>query len=431
MRSGELTVEDYAKSLLTRIKDRDPVVKAWAYLDPEHVLAAAQELDKIPPQKRGPLHGVAIGVKDMMLTKDLPTQYNSPIYETKKPSGVDAAPVITLRAAGALIFGKTTTTEFAANSEGNHFQNKTSNPHDPNRTPGGSSSGSGAAVGDFQVPIALGTQTGGSTIRPGSFNGIYALKPTWGAISREGLAQYSMTCDTLGLYARSVEDLELLAKVFDLETDDPVSEQPFQIKGAKIGLCKTSVWPKAGPGTIAAWEKAKELLTKHGAEVEDLELPEDFSKIPAWHLNVLAGEGKSSFLGQHRLAPSLLHSHMTNHVLNHNNLSRKLLLESYDNCARLRPIWDSIASSYDIIVTPSVVDEAPLGLDKTGDYSFNPIWTILHVPALNMVGFAGENGLPIGLTLVTGRYRDLHALWVAKGVGEVFEGEGGWKRGNV
>jgi Asp-tRNA(Asn)/Glu-tRNA(Gln) amidotransferase A subunit family amidase len=303
MVKNELTVEAYAKSLLSRIKERDETVKAWAYLDPEFVLERARELDKIPEEKRGPLHGIAVGVKDVILTKDMPTQYNSPMYESDKPSGVDAGPIATLRAAGALIFGKTTTTEFAANSNGDTFQNRTSNAHSPTRTPGGSSSGSGAAAGDFQVPITLGTQTGGSTIRPGSFNGTYAFKPTWGSISREGLAQYSMTCDTLGLYARSVEDLELLAKVFQLADDEPLPTESFQIRGAKIAFCKSPVWDMAGPGLLAAWDKAQDLLSKQGASIEQLDMPDEFSQIHDWHRKVLAGEGRTSFLGREYHTP--------------------------------------------------------------------------------------------------------------------------------
>ena len=158
LRNGELKVVDYAKSLLSRIKTRDSQVKAWVYLDPSHVLQAAQQFDELPSADRGPLHGLPIAVKDVILTKDLPTQYNSRLYETQNPSGVDANVVISLRASGALIFGKTSTTEFATSKQGNWHQNLTHNAHDPQRTPGGSSSGSGAAVGDFQVPVALGTQ---------------------------------------------------------------------------------------------------------------------------------------------------------------------------------------------------------------------------------------------------------------------------------
>lgn len=298
----------------------------------------------------------------------MPTQYNSLIYASNTPSSVDAAPVITLRAAGALIFGKTATTEFAATAVGGVHQNHAANPHDPSRTPGGSSSGSGAAVGDFQVPIALGTQTGGSTIRPASFNGIYGFKPTWGAISREGLAQYSITCDTLGLYARSVEDLELLASVFQMVDDEPVtSDKDFEVKGAKIGFCKTPVWHKAGPGTKAAFEKAKEVLVLNGAIVEDVELPESFAKVEKWHHDVLAGEGRASFLGNYLLGKDKLNELLHSHVENIKNVSRKAQLEAYDECAKLRPVLDEVVSRYDAVITPSVVDEAPKGLSSTGD----------------------------------------------------------------
>ncbi|KAF8850337.1 amidase family protein [Acephala macrosclerotiorum] len=422
MKNGTLTVEAYATSLLSRISSRDSIIKAWAYLSPSHVLSEARKLDQLPSEERGPLHGIAIGVKDVILTKDMPTAHNSPIYKGEPAPLIDAAPVIALRAAGALIFGKTTTTEFASTTDGG----PSTNPHDPTRTPGGSSSGSGAAVGDFQVPIALGTQTGGSTIRPGSFNGIYGFKPTWGAISREGLAQYSMTCDTLGLYARSVEDLQLLAKVFQLADDTPVPESPFKIEGSKVAFVKTSVWPKAGPGTQKAWETAKGLLETKGAKVEEIDLPEEFDKIKDWHAAVLAGEGRTSFLGNYLLAKDKMHPMLHGHVENHTRLSRKKQLEAYDGCARLRPIWDEIAGRYDVVFTPSVVDEAPVGIERTGDASFCSMWTILQCPALNVPGFAGENGLPIGLTLVGARYTDEHVLYAAKAIGEVFEKEGGF-----
>ncbi|KAG4439657.1 hypothetical protein IFR05_004854 [Cadophora sp. M221] len=396
LKFGELTVESYARSLLSRIAKRDHVVKAWAFLDREFIISQARKLDQIPPEKRGPLHGIPVGVKDVIFTKDIPTAFNSAIYKDTPTQHVDAACIITLRASGALIFGKTTTTEFAVTTIGG----PSTNPHDESRTPGGSSSGSGAAVGDFQVPIALGTQTGGSTIRPGSYNGIFAFKPTWNAISREGLAIYSLTLDTLGLYARSVTDLQLLSSVFRLSDDTPIPSSPFQLPGSRIAFAKTHIWPKAGPGLKTAFEKAKGLLQSKGAVVEELELPEEFAMVGEWHKRVCEGDGRSSFLGTQ--------------------------LEAYDGCAKLRPVWDEIASRYDAVLTPSVPDEAPVGIKSTGDASFCSMWTILHVPALNIPGFAGENDLPIGLTLVGARYCDLHVLYAGKAIGEVFETEGGF-----
>jgi Asp-tRNA(Asn)/Glu-tRNA(Gln) amidotransferase A subunit family amidase len=372
IRSGNLTIESYATSLLTHISSRDSLTKAWVHLPHDLILSNARALDAVPFANRSPIHGLPIGIKDVILTKDMPTQYNSRIFESAQPIGIDAAPVATLRAAGALIFGKLSTTEFATSKQGNWHQNLTSNAHDAERTPGGSSSGSGAAVGDFQIPVALGTQTGGSVVRPASFNGTYGFKPTWGAISREGLAQWSVTLDTCGFFARSVEDLEVLAGVFRIEDDEEVAGEKFEVKGAKVAFCKTHNWHKAGPGTRKAWEDAQRILEAQGAVVEDLELRDDFGHVLDWHADVLAGEGRSSFLGQYLQAKDLLHDDIQGHVENRNGLSRHKQLEAYDNCARLRPVWDQIAAQYDVVVTPSVVDEAPLGLENTGDMVRGP-----------------------------------------------------------
>lgn len=299
----------------------------------------------------------------------MPTQFNSPIYEGDAPQ-VDAGSIITLKHAGALILGKTTTTEFASTLYGG----KTSNAHDPGRTPGGSSSGSGAAVGDFQAPIGLGTQTGGSTIRPGSFNGIYAFKPTWNSITREGQKIYSLLFDTLGLYARSVDDLELLADVFALEDDEPVA--PFAVKGAKFALLKTDMWPQAGPGTVAAMDLGAKLLRDHGAEVEEIELPPEFIEAPEFHRVLLHSEGRVSFLPDYRTSKDKLHPFLCGHVENEHKISRAAQLKAFDGMAALRPKIDEIAGRYAAILTPSVPDVAPVGLYSTGSAAFNSIWTV-------------------------------------------------------
>ncbi|KAI0127088.1 amidase [Xylariales sp. AK1849] len=422
---GSLTVEGYALSLLSRIEKRDEAVKAWAYLNPDLIIEQARKLDQIPKERRGPLHGVAVAVKDVIYTKDMPTQFNSPIYEGDAPK-VDAASIITLRHAGALILGKTTTTEFASTLYGG----KTSNAHDPARTPGGSSSGSGAAVGDFQAPIGLGTQTGGSTIRPGSYNGIYAFKPTWNSISREGQKIYSLLFDTLGLYARSIEDLQLLADVFSLEDDEPVQE-PFSIKGAKFALLKTLAWPQAGPGTKAAMETGAKLLRDHGAEVDEIELPEEFKDMPHFHDVLLHSEGRVSFLPEYRTAKAQLHEFLVGHVDNVRKISRADQLKAFDGMAALRPKIDEIASKYAAIITPSAPDVAPVGLASTGSAAFNSIWTGFHTPVVNIPGFKGEADMPVGLSLVAPRYHDRRLLVVSKAVGEIFEAQGGWKPKNV
>lgn len=305
---------------------------------------------------------------DMMI--DMPTQFNSPIYASDAPK-VDAGSIAILRKAGALIVGKTTTTEFAATTTGP----KTRNPHDSKRTPGGSSSGSGAAVGDLQAPIGLGTQTGGSTIRPGSYNGIYALKPTWNSITREGQKIYSLIFDTLGLYARGVADLELLADAFALKDDEPAPTN-FVVKGAKFALLKTMVWPQVGPGTSAVLDKAVSLLRAQGAEVEEISFPSHLDDLPAWHRSVLNSDGRTAFLPEYTVAKNKISEQLVGHVENSDKISRKEQLDAFDNIAAARPVVDKILSKYDAVLTPSVPDEAPLGIEKTGSAAFCLIWTV-------------------------------------------------------
>lgn len=375
MRSGDLTVEDYARSILSRIEERDGAVKAWAYLNPENVIAQAKELDKVPPKNRGPLHGVSVAVKDVIYTKDMPTEHASTIY-TNSIANVDAGSVMILRKAGALIVGKTTTPEFAAVTDGP----KTHNPHDPKRTPGGSSTGSAAAVADFQAAIGLGTQTAGSTIRPGSFNVIYAFKPTWNSISREGQKIYSLILDTLGLYARSAEDLHLLADVFALQDDEPPFKQTggdFELSAAKIGVMRTMNWDdNVQPATVAAMEKAVSLLKAQGAEVEEVELPEDLRELPYWHSVVLAAEGRSAFLPEYAVAKDKLHSMLVGHVENASKRTHAECLRAFDSIGAARPKVDALLSKYAAVLTPSVPGEAPLGIESTGSPAFNLIWTV-------------------------------------------------------
>ncbi|KAL2863988.1 amidase [Aspergillus lucknowensis] len=427
IRSNKLTVEAYARSLLSRIESRNAAVKAWAYLDPELVLEQARRLDEIPVDKRGPLHGLPVGIKDIMHTKDMPTEHNSPIYKNSHVA-VDAAPVAVLRAAGALIFGKTATTEFAATTAGP----PTRNPHNEAHTPGGSSSGSGAAVADFQVPVALGTQTGGSMVRPGSFNGIYALKPTWNALSREGVRIHSLILDTVGVFARCVEDLDILARVLGVTVTvthaEPDQEREFEgVSGAKFGIVKGPVWNLAEPGTVSALQKAREILERHGAVVEEVDLPDAFNKIPEWHARIMSGDGGVSVFPEYQMEKSKVHGSLVDFVKNTKGYTRAQLLEAYDGIAMLRPRIDEIAGRYAALITPSVPGEALVGIEWTGEAAFCSMWTALHTPVVNIPGFGGENNLPIGLTLVAPRYHDQHLLSVAKTVGEIFAEEGGWK----
>ncbi|KAJ7090570.1 amidase-like protein [Mycena crocata] len=432
--SSGVTVEDYVRSLLDRIAARDADVQAWAYLNREYVLSQARQLDKIPLGQRGPLHGVPIGVKDIMYTADMPTQHNSVLYKNDAPA-VDAALIMMLRSAGALIFGKShhshnihnltilfrqkDATTFAFVTTGT----KTHNPHNLPRTPGGSSSGSGAAVGDLQVPVALGTQTIGSIIRPGSFNGVFAIKPTWGSISREGVKVCSLNFDTMGFFARSISDLEILADAVKLE-DDETPSVPFEVRGAKFAVCKTHVWPQVGLGTMNALNLAVKLLRDQDAEVEELELPKEFSSVTKSHLQIFQCDAQVTFMSEYIRAKDKLDLALVNFV--ETKTPHREHLAALDNLAQLRPKIDVIAGRYDAIITPSVVDEAPEGLSNTGNAALCGMWTALHVPVVNIPGFVGEHGMPIGLSLVAPRYHDRRLLRVCAAVAPVFQG-GGWK----
>ncbi|MBS0641082.1 MAG: amidase, partial [Proteobacteria bacterium] len=279
----KLSVEELARSCLARIEAREATVRAWLHLDRDLVIRNARELDKLAPVGVAPktaLHGLPWGVKDIIDTRDMPTTHNSPIYPDVRTNR-DAACVAVVRAGGGLILGKTDTVEFASGGR----KALTTNPFNPAHTPGGSSSGSGAAVGDFQVPFAFGTQTGGSHIRPAAFNGIYALKPSWGVVSREGVRMSSMTLDTVGWYARCVDDLIMVAEQFRLpKPAAPVVTGP---KALRVGLCRSPAWHAIEPAGEAALMTAATRLQDAGAIVEEYELPAPFNSLHDAHADIV------------------------------------------------------------------------------------------------------------------------------------------------
>ncbi|KAF7289536.1 J domain-containing protein [Mycena chlorophos] len=378
------TTEQLVTALLLRIAQSD--VQAWVHVDQNLLLSQAHKLDGLSRDKRQALHGVPVGVKDIFYTEGMPTQHNSPLYKSAAPA-IDAAIVSVLKSAGALVLGKTTTTEFASVLTGP--TPPTRNAHDATRTPGGSSSGSAAAVAALQVPIALGTQTIGSIIRPASFNGIFGFKPTWGAISREGVKVCSINLDTIGFFTRSVADLDLLADVVQLRDDNPPGL--FRVAGATIGMCRTHMWDRAGPGTKSAMELGKRLLQDSGAIVEDVELPSEFESVTRFHTHIFRSDAKSAFLnewirGKDGLDPTLVE------MVENPNVSHREYLAALDGLAQLRREFDGIASKFDVICAPSVVDEAPVGLSNTGDSIMCGIWTALHVPVVNVPGLSSSRG---------------------------------------
>jgi amidase len=380
-----------AEACLARIAERDPVVGAWAHLDPALVLEQAQERDATPP--RSALHGVPVGVKDIIDTADLPTEYGSPVYAGHRPAA-DAACVRRLREAGAVVLGKTVTTEFAT-----YQPAKTVNPLDPARTPGGSSSGSAAGVADGMVPLALGSQTAGSTIRPASFCGILGFKPTHGAIDLDGVLQLSARLDTLGLFARDPDGLALLASA--LLT--PAAARPP--RGAatdppRLAFVRTAHWAEAEPSGRAAVEGAAERLASAGAEVADLALPEAFDGLPAAQETIMAVDACRSLAGERAEHADRLSEPLRELLARGAATDARDYVAAVELAETCRGELGAVLNGFDAILTPAARGEAPVGLDSTGDPLFCRAWTLLGTPAVSVPGMTGGDGMPVGVQLV-------------------------------
>lgn len=416
IRDGRLTSEELVRSCLERTEAREPEVKAWLHLDPRRSIEWAREMDKRPITS--PVHGIPFGVKDMIDTVDMPTSHNSPIFADHRPAK-DAACVSVMKSCGAVLMGKTDTVEFAS------FGRKaaTRNPARLTHTPGGSSSGSGAAVGDFQVPLAFGTQTGGSLIRPASFNGICALKPTWGAVSREGAKQYSPSYDTVGWYGREVADLALVAAAFRLEGMDS-DPGPIAVTDIRVGVCKSPVWHAIEPAGEKALATAADRLARAGAKVFDFELPRDHDVVFDQHDVILRGEGRSSFLNLYLAEGHRLHEGLASHCEENKGVTMQDVVRAYDAVDACRIRFGSFFADMDVILTPASPGFAPEGLHTTGNHIFNSIWTAMHAPCLAMPSIRAENGLPVGVQFVAPRYRDADLIRLCAALEPALTGAG-------
>jgi Asp-tRNA(Asn)/Glu-tRNA(Gln) amidotransferase A subunit family amidase len=400
MEAGRLTAEVLTRACLERIARREPVVRAFAHLDREQALAEARRRDAAP--MRGALHGLPLGVKDIIDTADLPTAYGSRVYPGNRPAQ-DAACVALARAAGAVVLGKTVTTEFAFRAPG-----PTTNPHDPAHTPGGSSSGSAAAVADRMLPVAFGTQTGGSIIRPASFCGVVGYKPSLGTINRTGVKPLAESFDTVGLFARSVADVALVAAV--LAGDDVARHRVEPVEPARIGLCRTPSWPDAEPATRKILEISADRLGRAGVRVEEVELPAAFADFNELQSIVLRFEAFRTFAYERtvhadRLAPSTVAELEAG-----SRIPRREYLAAKGRIAECRRLLADLFEAADLLLAPSAPGEAPRGLDSTGEATFNRLWTGLLVPCLNLPAGSGPNGLPVGVQTVGARNDDFRLL---------------------
>jgi Asp-tRNA(Asn)/Glu-tRNA(Gln) amidotransferase A subunit family amidase len=402
--SGEVSAEQLMQACLDRIGLRDADVQAWAYLDPEYALAQARDADQQLKDGKsvGPLHGVPVGIKDVIDTADMPTQNGSPMFKGRRTNH-DAACVAALRSAGAIIMGKTVTTELA-----NVYPNKTRNPHNLEHTPGGSSSGSGAGVADFQVPLALGTQTGGSVIRPASFNGVYGLKPTLGLIPRGGVLMQSHMLDTVGVYGKSVEDLALITdtlSIFDPKdaqsyrgsrgrTRDVLAQEPP--RPPKFAFLRTPAWEHAEPEAQAAIEGVAQSL---GDQCDMQDLPEPWDQVIDFHSTIIASEDLAYYGKFLEEQPELLSGMMTDRL----NAAKSIPADDYIKALLAREtINDSLEKllgSYDAVLCLSAPGPAPHSLETTGNSIFNGLWTYLGVPCVSLPKLTIRD-MPLGVQLV-------------------------------
>jgi len=423
IQQGLLTSEELVQSCLERIRDVEPKVQAWTFLDEDHALAQARAADarKRSGEPIGPLHGLPVGLKDIIDTADMPTENGCALHKGRTPRA-DAAVVSMLRAAGAVILGKTVSTECAYYSPG-----KTRNPWNPEHTPGGSSSGSAAAVAASMVPLALGSQTNGSVIRPAAFCGVFGFKPTHGLIPRSGILQLSRTLDHVGLFARSLDDIALLAEeLAGYHEDDPDtrprSRVPFQQISREeppiepmLAFIKTPHWDRVDPEAKDAFGELVEAL---GERVEEVDLFPSAAAAWDWHKTIMEVDMAASFereweQGRDRLSPQL-----------RTLIERGREVRAVDYKRALGAVAPVVASldelfleRYDAILTPAAPGVAPKGLGSTGDPRFCTLWTLLGMPALSLPLMQGAGGLPLGAQLVGRRGFDARLMRTARWLG--------------
>ncbi len=400
--AGELTSAASIEACIAALETREHEVGAFACHDVDTAREVAGKQDA--SGRVGALRGVALGVKDVFEAAGMPTEYNSPLYRGHRSSR-DATCVAALRAEGAIVLGKTSTVEFASLGR----VPVTTNPHDATRTPGGTSSGSAAAVAAGMVPVALATQTGGSAIRPASFCGVAAIKPTYGVVSTDGLRPYAPSLDTVAWMARSVDDLALVARALRIGRE-PGRGTPRP----SFGLYRTPYWDAAGPDTRAALVAAADALRAAGASVNDVAGPDDVDRLNEAQDVIMHGEGRAAYLAEYLSRRDELASAFVDEVENARKIDGERMRWAYDYLGARRPRFDAALRDFDAWLTPAVPGEAPRGLESTGEATFNRLWTGLHLPAITVPGFTGGNGLPVGIQLVAPRFGDEGLLRAAR-----------------
>jgi Asp-tRNA(Asn)/Glu-tRNA(Gln) amidotransferase A subunit family amidase len=420
IRDGAISSQQLVEACLARIREIDAQVEAWAFLDPEYALQQARALDQLRLQGKpiGPLHGVPIAIKDIFDTADMPTENGSVLCAGRTPSR-DATVVSLLRAAGAVIMGKTVTTEFAY-----FFPGKTRNPHNPEHTPGGSSSGSAAAVAAGMVPLAIGSQTNGSTIRPAAYCGAIGFKPTHGLISRHRVLPLSCTLDHVGLFARTIDDVALLCEqlvAYDENDPDtrPRARIPFAAVAAEepplepmFAFIKTPMWERADEDTK---EGLAEIVEQLGTQVEEVELFPSAADAWQWHQTIMSAEMAFNLAREWEHDRDKLSEQLRALI----GRGREVRAVDYQLALRqIEPVHESFVElfeqRYDAILTPAAPSAAPKGLASTGDPAFSTLWTYCGMPCITLPLLQSADGLPIGVQLVGPRGGDARLLRTAR-----------------
>lgn len=410
IRRGRLTSRALVDACLARIAARDAAIGAWDFLDPALPRREADARDAAGGAEAGPLHGLPVGVKDIIDTVDMPTACNSPIYRDRLARG-DAACVTALRMAGGVVLGKTATTEFAA-----YTPTSTRNPLNPEHTPGGSSSGSAAAVADGQVPLAFGTQTAGSVIRPASFCGIVGYKPSFGTIDRCGVKPFADCLDTVGVFARGVADAALLAGAV---TGWPeMAAVPGARPPGRVRIVRAPQWERVTEAADGAVTAAGRAVEAAGVPVEEMSPPEGFDALNDIQDLLQIYEGRRALAWERAQHDEQLSPGLRRHFAR----AEAVGFADYLAARRAQEAWqrsiDALLEPGDLILTASAPGEAPAGLESTGDPVFCRAWTLLHLPCITLPHGRGPGGLPLGVQLVAPRWADLDLLAAARWLGE-------------
>jgi Asp-tRNA(Asn)/Glu-tRNA(Gln) amidotransferase A subunit family amidase len=411
MKSGEFSAAELVRDCLNQIEATEPAVKAWAYLDADNALAQASALDELRylGKPLGSLHGVPVGIKDIYDTADMPTEYNSPVHAGRQPDA-DCTAIAKLREAGAIIMGKTVTAEFAFISPG-----ETTNPHHPKHTPGGSSSGSAAAVSAGHVPLAVGSQTNGSVIRPASFCGTFGFKPSRGMISRHGVLQTSETLDQLGVFARTLEDAALLTDAltgYDIgDTATYTRAKPDMSAGCleEAPVEPSFAWfdlPFADRLPEDAREGFAELFDALEGRIQRFDAPEHFGDIIEHHKIIHHFEVRRNLAQQFEHHADQISPMLVELLTAANEISEDQYAAALGAVDAAKAFFSEFFEEFDAVVTPSSAGQAPRGLESTGDPIFCTIWTFAGLPSLSLPLMTGDDGLPVGVQLVANLEED-------------------------